>query len=333
MIEHIRKRPGLAVLALVLVASGCTHNANNTNNTDGSDITFTSQKAITVQNFTITPMVAYSNGNPVTLRLSLKNTGESTAEDVAARLGGPPIDWACQDENPTNSFEDSEGEPCNFVTFGDMKPGDKEANIPAIPKTRSWSLTPPDRGDRTIDYTFDSTVYFKYSTQAQTKLTFMTMSEWRTQGTPERDKPKLENTAAPVKLEIMTTTPIITGRGSNDRMCIRIRNVGGGTTFNPAASAGRDGQVEYDMRPRFRKYVKIRVNDAGGVNFEHVSDGGQVAEVDIPRSRKTARTCYEMNPPELGTGSASRTVPITLNATYGYMKSTSAVMTVKGTPN
>lgn len=327
MIENDAKA-GIAVLTLILVASGCGSGGG----TSSTDVSFTPNQAIAIQNFSSYPGRVYE-GQPATIRLSVQNTGQATAQDVVARLYGAPINWG--EENNARSFS---GDSKHITLSTDLRPADAEAGVPSVPQQLSWSLTPPNLGDRNIDYNFKTRVFFKYSTSAQSEIQLVRQDEFRNQGMT-KSQPTLDNSAGPISLQVRTRTPLIYYQDSvdyNSNICFIVKNVGDGTPFITGSGDNAVGQYYKNLGDKTNK-VQLTIDDVGGVEFS-ASDGSETnsgnswqTTVEIIGGRGIQ--CFDMSLPDLTTTDISQTVPITVSADYGYFKDDETQVTVLGSSN
>lgn len=299
MIQLERSKSALVLLALVVIASGCSHTAGST--TDAATTT-----AVQVQNFSAIPDTVYESQSP-TLRLSLKNTGTVEATNVKAELFNVPFG----DRN--NREWESDSQKFDFRT---LRPANEEAGIPATPKERTLTLTPPDlaEGD-TIPYDFMARISYDYETRGDTQIQLMSQSQFRDTGAA-RSQPTVDNTNGPIQMEVRTRTPIVFyGDGStSSNLCLIMENEGEGTPYDI------DDRESEDV-------VDISIRNSGDLEFNEV-DGDEGA-VELVGNRGIK--CYSIDVSGFDADSdIQRTIPVTFVAEYGYYKDTQTSVTVKG---
>lgn len=316
----------LAFLSIVVIASGCSHTAGT-----GDDAGSTASVAI--QNFSAFPQNPYNNRD-VNLRLSVKNNGDTDAEDVAAKLYNVPFksDFESTGQNQ-KTWEINDGN--KWRHFEKLDAADPDNDIPARQRTFRWRITAPDISD-SLDtpYTFKTRLYYKYNTTGTSRITLMTQDRFQEVGGGSR--PSVDNSAGPIKMEIRTRTPIVFYNNQNrdSEMCIVVRNQGSGTPIHPDAYSSTnkeytvtDGTNSEEGQGN-KNQVQISVPSQAGMNF--VADGegsGNTQTVRLIGNRGVA--CYEI---DAASGSITEEVevPIQVEAEYGYYKDASQTVTVRG---
>ncbi|MFT4867489.1 MAG: hypothetical protein ACI9LV_000082 [Candidatus Nanohaloarchaea archaeon] len=303
----------LAVLSLVVIASGCAHTASTSTNQATSS-------SVSINNFSAFPTDVYNNQN-VRLELTLQNNGEATAQNVEARLFNVPF-------SGDSSWDLNDG---RTVSFGTLEPADPEANLPARETTEFWSLEAPSLEDGvTIPYQFMTEIFYNYETQGTTSITLMDQQRFREQGNPTR--PTLDTTSGPVQMEVRTRSPIVFYPGDgNDRkseMCVIVRNEGQGTPFwSEDAQEGNYEEIGEDQRNK----VRLRVQDQGRISFTNsdTGDNSNTAIVNIFGNRGIG--CFDIRVDGWSQGvGPQEEVPIVMTLDYGYSKETSTSVTVTG---
>ncbi len=320
-------RVGIAVLALILVASGCGSGGGNST----TDVSYTPNQGISLQNFSSYPESVYES-QPATVRITVKNTGEALAEDVVARLYGAPIDWDSSGE--PRSFTPNTDNDNRHIDFGDLQPADAEAQVPSVPQQNQWMLNPPDLGERNIDYDMKTRVFYKYTTSAQTEIQLVRQDEFRNQGM-SKSQPTLENSAGPITMEVRTRTPLIYYQDSVDfssNMCFIVKNSGDGTAF--LRDSANDQYTNIGENSNTGK-VKLTIYNTGNVEFssDSGSGDGDQATTTVNLVSGSGIKCFDMSLPDLTTSEISQTVPITVEADYGYYKSDETAVEVLGRSN
>lgn len=302
----------LALLSLVVIASGCAHTVN----TGTGEAT---SESVSIQNFSAFPNDVFNNQN-VRLTLTLKNDGEATAENVQARIFNVPFGSGTSEWRGLDS---------RTVSFGNLEPEDEEANLPARESTEFWSIEAPDlENDVTIPYQFMTEIFYNYETRGTTSVTLMDQQRFREEGNPRR--PTLDTSSGPVQMEIRTRSPIVfyPGDGNNrqSEMCIIVTNQGQGTPFwSTEAQSGNYQQINEDDSNK----VRLQVEDQGRINFRNPEDGSNTVVVDIFGNRGIG--CFDINVDGWSEGvGPQEEVPIIMTADYGYSKETSTSVTVTG---
>lgn len=292
------KSAALILLSIVVLASGCVQ--------DGPEDEAASTQAVQVVNFTAIPDTVFESQEP-TLRLTLKNTGSTKATEADATLFNVPFGQPEQRQWAVSSKK---------FDFGTLRPRDDEAGLPATPKERTKTVTPPDLSEgETIPYDFMTRIFFKYSNSATTEVQLMGQKRFRDTGTA-RARPDIDNTDGPVQMEIRTRTPIVfygDGTTSSD-LCVIVRNEGTGTPTWPN-DRSQEGVVELDIK------------SSGSMSFDTLE--GQANRVELVSNRGIK--CYRVTGFEdFSSTDIQRTIPITFEASYGYKKQDQTSITVKG---
>ncbi len=289
-------------VALAVVASGCAQ-STQTDNTASAD-------SVSVMNFSAYPQTPYS-GEQVRLRLTLKNTGDATANDVTAQLFNVPFSGS---GNVWSYVGDQSAEK----SFGTLEPRDDENNLPARPSTKVWNVKAPslDNGVE-IPYNFKARIYYNYSTQGTSRITLMSRERFQNERT--RTRPTLDTTSGPIQMEIRTKSPITyTGDSpTNSQMCIRVRNDGTGTPFI---------SDDYDVSDSEENTVRISVPDQGSIDFTSNQGDGNTAEVDLIGGR--GLSCFTIE--ASGGIGPQQEIPVIVNTDYGYIKEDTSTVRVRG---
>jgi hypothetical protein len=319
---------GIAVLTLVLVASGCGGGGEDTN----TDISFTPNQGIAIQNFSTYPGRIYE-GQQATVRITVRNTGQADAEDTVARIYGAPIEWGNEPsgQDMSRTFDGTSED--QHKEFNTLRAGDQEGGVPSVPQQKSWQFDPPDLGDRNIDYDFKTRVFYKYETTGETEIQLVRQDEYRDQGMT-KGQPSIDTSAGPIDIQVRTRTPLIYYQDDVDfdsNICFIVRNVGDGTPFIPPSGSSDAVEQYKNVDSDNKDKVELTINNVGGVSFDADGGSGNTAEVSIVGNRGIQ--CYDMTLPDLTTSQISRDVPITLTADYGYYKDDTTQATVLGNPD
>ncbi|MFB6190470.1 MAG: hypothetical protein ABEJ91_02765 [Candidatus Nanohaloarchaea archaeon] len=289
----------LVLLSIAVLASGCAHTGTNQDKA-------ASTQAVKVVNFTAIPDTVFESQEP-TLRLMLKNTGSVKATGVDATLFNVPFGKPAQRQWAVDSRK---------FEFGTLRPRNKEAGLPATPKERTKTVTPPDLADgETIPYDFMARIFFKYKTRATTEIQLMGQKRFRDTGAA-RARPAIENSDGPIQMEVRTRTPIVFYQDgtTSSNLCLIVRNEGVGTPTWP-----NDRSQE--------NVVELQIRSSGSMNFKTLD--GQANRVELVGNRGIK--CYEISGFEdFSSTDIQRTIPITFEASYGYKKQAQTSITVKG---
>lgn len=289
----------LVLLSIVVIASGCAH-------TGTSEDTEASTQAVQVVNFTAIPDTVFESQEP-TLRLTLKNTGSVEATEADATLFNVPFGQPEQRQWAVSSRK---------FEFGTLRPRNEEAGLPATPKERTKTVTPPDLSDgETIPYDFMTRIFFKYSSRATTEIQLMGQKRFRDTGAA-RARPDIENSDGPIQMEVRTRTPVVFYQdgSTSSNLCLIVRNEGTGTPTWPNDRSQED-------------VVELQIRSSGSMSFETLE--GQANRVDMVGNRGIK--CYEISGFEdFSSTDIQRTIPITFEADYGYKKQAQTSITVKG---
>ncbi|MBC5792966.1 MAG: hypothetical protein H8Z69_02890 [Nanohaloarchaea archaeon] len=297
----IEKR-AIVFIALVVVASGCASTTTPENSSTAD--------SVSVMNFTAYPSSPYS-GEQVRLRLTLKNTGDATAEDVTAQLFNVPF-------SGSGNVWDYVGDQSADKSFGTLEPRDDENNLPARPSTKVWNIKAPTlENGVTIPYNFKSRIYYKYSTQGTSRITLMSRERFQNERT--RSRPTLDTTSGPIQMSIRTKSPITyTGDSpTNSQMCIQVKNEGSGTPFV---------SDDYDVSDSEENTVEITVPDQGSIDFSANQGDGNSAELDLVGGR--GFSCFTIE--ATGGIGPQQEIPVIVEADYGYLKEDTQTVRVRG---
>lgn len=338
----------IVFLALVVAVSGCA---------DSDQDETSSTAPLQISDFSASP-------NPVTsdrttqFNIELQNTGDSDAEEVAARIFGPT--FATNDSGQETTWRSRNGnsmdqEEDRTVSFGSLRAPTNEN--PAIPKTRTISLTSPNYDEGTdVQDTFYMELFYQYETDAESELTLMTEQRRRETGTT-KSQPSIDNNAGPIQMDIRGSVPKIQYGDEGDQteeICITVSNEGQGTPFIADNTAPGDNwdvsgayigsdriyslveSSEGDTEKNTEK-VELTLEDVGNINFSPKGDNENVREEGNSNSALvelvdgTGYQCFEWGidggdqlPQE------EQTVNLQVTAEYGYTKETSTSVTVEG---
>jgi hypothetical protein len=309
----------VAVIFLALIASGCTGG--------GSQEEDQGSQSVTVSTFSPFPNPAPSAQN-VQFRMELINDGEEDAENVYARLYNPPFgDSGSQVWKATSG---SMGEAYRTLGFGTLRAAGDQT--PAVPKTRQVNFEAPDLGqDRNVDYTFNSYIMFDYATTGTAEVQIMGEDTYREEGSPQGSA-GLENSRAPIQMEIRTPTPIPIYETTEDsvtkQFCVIARNQGSGVPFHPSVDPSGDSGYDVSDVQENKDKFQIEIQDVGDVTFDVSEDNEQnYQNVTILDGKGVA--CFDMTISDTS-GTLQQTVPIRVDADYGYRKQSNANVLVEG---
>jgi len=318
--KNTKNKIVLLLMVLTVVISGCTSGGNQEDD-EGSS-------SITVSEFSPFPNPVPATQN-AQFRMELVNDGDADAENVYARLYNPPFgDSGSQVWKPTSG--ESMDETYRTLSFETLRAAGEQT--PAVPKTRQQDFEAPDLAEgRDIDYTFNSYVMFDYSTTGNAEVQVMGEDTYRDEGSPQGSA-GLENTDAPIQMEVRTPTPIPIYESGEDtttkQFCVIARNQGSGVPFHPEVDAsGENGYSISDINDR-KDEIEIEIQDVGDVTFD-VSDENENNYQDVSILDGKGVACFDMTISGVS-DTLQRTVPIRVDATYGYRKQTRTNVQVQG---
>jgi hypothetical protein len=317
MIELNKNRAIVGIIGLVVLASGCTNTGGGT-----SDVSYTPNTGVTVEEFSAFPTQVFS-GDGTDLSATLRNTGEVTARHVTLQITNVPFGT-----NPGWTNDDGSGSPQLFGTGTDLSPGNPDTGVPPSPVTDSAALTAPSLGEGvTISYDFVGELAFDYRTEAVSEIEVVSESQYRQQGL-SRGQPSVDNSAAPVKIGVRSSTPIIVQDDDgtiSSPICVTVRNSGSGVpTLN--AESNTDSYISNGNRNPDEALNKVELT----VNFPGLGSSTSVVEL----RGNSGVECFEFGSngafsqptdSEVGT-----TYPVQITANYRYEKDTSTSVTVQG---
>ena len=298
----------MILLVVIAVASGCAQG-----NTD-EGVEISQESGVNIEGFTATPSEIYE-GQPVTLDLQLKNNGGQEAQNVEARLYNVAFEG-------TRSWSIESGS--QTLEYNNLRPADPETETPSRSVSQIWTLEAPEiDGDRRIPYTFNTRVFYEYATQGITDITVMTGQEFRNSDAA-KEQPTLDNSGGPIQLEVRTRSPVVFYEGSDSttsNFCVIVENVGTGTPFLQSADYSNAADSENERK------VEVSVQASGNqVTFD-------VSQKQVNIIGKEGQACFTMNADSLSGSDIQQTVPITIDADYGYYVDGSESLTVRGRNN
>ena len=300
----------LILFTAAVIASGCASNTQ-TDATSGSSV-------ISVNSFEASPQPVPA-GQTINLNMELENTGDSEAENVAARIFGPSF------------LYDKLSKEERTEKFGKLR-APSEDN-PAIPNTRSWTFEAPAIGqNRESDYTIYSKIFYDYTTRGDTNFRVVSQNRYREQSYGQTDA-TLEETSGPISLDIRGTTPKIFYESDRDEgitpeLCIVATNSGEGKAFT-------GGQVENDQiyalgENADEDTIELTIESVGSTTFDAKSNGdGNSVKVDLING-KEGYQCFEMNIDGSTLNNEETNINAEITADYNYVKETQTTATVEG---
>lgn len=321
--NNAKNRIVLVLLFLTVIVSGCT--GGNQKEDQGSS-------SLTVNEFSAFPNPVPAGQN-VQFRMELVNDGAHDATNVYARLYNPPFgDSGSQVWKPTSG---NMSKSYRTLSFGTLRAAGEQT--PAVPKTRQVDFEPPSLGpDRDISYGFNSYILFNYTTRGTTKVQIMGEDRYREQGSPQGSA-GLQNSRAPIQMEIRTPTPIPIYETTEDsvtkQFCVIARNQGSGVPFYAGVKVSGGPlptSKSFDMSKvqNTENKIEIKIHDVGQTTFD-VSDSVERNYQNVSILDGRGVGCFNMN--VNGTsGTLQRTVPIRVDAYYGYRKSATTNVQVQG---
>lgn len=324
------KQLGILVL-IAIAASGC---ASTTTQTDTSSST----GVLSVNSFEASPDPA-SADRRVNINMELENTGDADAERVAARIFGPTFSRSGSADD--QAWRDSSGGTVSVgerTVFFDSLRAPSE-NVPAVPKSKSISLTAPDLGQgREIDYGFNAKIFYQYETTGSTDFQLVSGERFQSEGL-ERTATTVDASSGPISLDIRGTTPKIFYPEENDgtvesEICIRVTNEGSGTPFRGGTSGlgtGSDSRI-YSQNSDAgyeENTVRLEIDDVANVDFDLQGDeSGNSADIELVGGEEGFQ-CFDMTAENLA-GSDEQNVNTQITAEYNYVKETTTSVTVEG---
>lgn len=306
---NIKDRNSAFLLMIIIaIASGCSHGGSES----GVEISQTS--GVNVESFTASPTEIYG-GQPSTLELRLKNNGGQEARDVEAKIYNIPL----QDDR---SWNIASGE--QTLEFNNLRPANPDTETPAREVSQVWTLEAPElETNRRLPYTVNTRVFYKYSTDAVTDIKVMTGQEFR-DSNEETSRPNLDNSGGPIQLEVRTRSPVVFYDDSESRttnFCVIVSNEGAGTPF--ASSTDYSEATESENQRKISLSIQASGNQ---ISFEE-------DEKTVEIIGKEGQTCFTMNAEGISGSEIQKTVPVTLEADYGYYLDDSESISVRGRPN
>jgi hypothetical protein len=311
------------VLALIIsaaIVSGCTEPGGGED--EGS-------QSVTVNEFSAFPNPTPADQN-TQFRMTLVNDGDHDASNVYARLYNPPFGGSGDKtfRNPNEDEDmDKEYRTLEFNTLNSE--GDQ---TPAVPATDQVNFESPNlESDRDVSYTFNSYIAFNYSTVGTADVQILSQEEFRNQGSPQGSA-NLENSRAPVQMEVRTPTPIpiyddTSGNPEKD-FCVIVRNQGSGVPFNPDALPTSASDLNLTKIQDHKNEVEVTVENVGDITFDPDTDesSGNTAEIEIFDSKGVGCFTMTLNQDSL----IQTTVPVRIDANYGYRKAERTSLRVEG---
>ncbi len=317
-------KTALALIAITVIIAGCT---------DGGGNESASTAGVQITNFSATPAQTFS-GQSAQISMSLTNAGGVDASNAVAKLYQAPIgggdgSWTIQSGS-------------QIANIGSIRAADPENEIPAQTRRQNWALQAPSLGSQSVDYNFQSRVYYDYSGEAATQIELVQEDEFL-QGDYSPSRPTTSNTNGPIQIDVNTRSPVRyfttdDGNANTDSdLCVTVRNEGQGTPFKPSVddyTTVENGEItsidlgSEDSSPRDK--VNISVAESAGVDFDNAGDDGFVNET-VMLTGSRGNHCFGMTLPDSESFSITQTVPLTINADYGYYTDASTTATVQPT--
>ena len=318
--KNAKNKTVLGLMILAAIVSGCT-GGGGTEEDEGSS-------SVTVDEFSAFPNPVPAEQN-VQFRLTLVNDGGRDATNVYAKLFNPPFGSGGQAFSTSSGGDPSSSD--RTLEYEELQIGTDQT--PAVPQTdqadfQSPSLSP----NREIGYSFKSYIAFNYSTVGTAEVEIMGEDKYRDEGSPQTSA-GLENSRAPVQMEIRTPTPIPiyddSGGEVTKQLCVIVRNQGSGVPFKPSAVPTGTSDSEFNLTDiqGAENSVNITLNDIGDVEFNSTDGGGNTRSIEIHDGKGVG--CYNMNI-DTSTGTLQRTLPVRVDANYGYRKISTANVRVEG---
>ncbi|MFB6180446.1 MAG: hypothetical protein ABEJ93_01075 [Candidatus Nanohalobium sp.] len=320
------------LLGAVLIGSGCTIGGGGKTDSEKQSTT----SPIQVQEFSAFPNPA-PESNKVTFTLTMKNTGEVTAENVKAKLWNPPFANTAQDEATWRS-ENGGRVRQSDITYDFGKLQGTESGVDPFPKTEEIRLTAPNlREGDAWSYQFNAEIRYEYTTQGSTSLTAMNSETFQESSQERTTNIDIPTNSAPITLSgrIRTGNPIVFYQDENGPknavLCIDVKNKGSGTVYSPEASTGNS----YNLQDSYENKLDLTVEVVGSTRVSAEGNSfSKTAEKEVSLvDGDQARPCFtlEVSPPTQG---SQKTIgPISVTADYVYTKDSSTTVTVNGRAN
>jgi hypothetical protein len=261
--------------------------------------------------------------------MELINDGDENAENVYARLYNPPFgDSGSQVWKPTSG---DMSESYRTLDFGELRAAGEQT--PAVPKTRQVNFEAPDLGDdRNVDYTFNSYIMFDYATTGTAEVQIMGEDTYREEGSPQGSA-GLENSRAPIQMEIRTPTPIPIYDTTEDpvtkQFCVIARNQGSGVPFHPSVNPSDDSGYDISEVQENKDELKVQIQNVGDVTFSDEDSEQNYKEKDVTILGGKGVACFDMKISDTS-DTVQKTVPIRVEAYYGYRKESNSNVLVEG---
>ena len=319
--KNIKNKTVLGLMVLAAIVSGCTGGGGGGEEDEGSS-------SITIDEFSAFPNPVPSEQN-VQFRLTLRNDGGNDASNVYARLFNPPFGSGSQSFS-TSSGGDPSAED-RTLDYGELQIGTDQT--PAVAQTDQVSFQSPSlSADRENDYSFKSYLAYNYSTTGTAEIEIMGEDKYRDEGSPQGSA-GVENSRAPVQIEIRTPTPIPiyddSGSSVEKQFCAIVRNQGSGVPFSPSKVPTGTSSSDFNLTKiqGAENSVNVTVNDIGDVRFNSTGKGNNTRAIEIHDGKGVG--CFDMRIPTSG-ATLQRTLPIRIDANYGYRKIGTANLRVEG---
>lgn len=304
-------KSAIVLLGLIVIASGCASNSDQ-------GVTVSQTQGVTIDSFSATPSQVFES-QLVTIELQLRNTGGTEAENVIAKLYNVPFEgdrsWDIQ--SPSQGQE--------RISFNSLRAPNPDTDAPAVSVPRTWSVKAPDlKQGVTIPYDFYTRVFYQYNTTGTAEIRAMSDQRFRESGAT-RQKPSLDNSGAPIQMEIKTRTPLIFYENSDQQrsdVCVVVKNAGSGTPF--LQSAYDSGTQNYGITDQNVDKVKLNLRTSGTVSVEDST------EKTVPMVGGRGVKCFTLGVERVSSQDIQQTIPITVTAEYGYYQDTSTSVTVDG---
>jgi hypothetical protein len=315
--NNTKNKAVLILMVLAAIVSGCT---------EGGQTEDEGSTSLTVNEFSGFPNPVPANQN-VQFRMQLVNDGDEDVDTAFARLYNPPFGGGAQVFSDENG--DNPGKQARTLQFSDLRAeGDQ---TPAVPQTRQVDFQAPDLPrDRDLSYGFNADIFFGYETVGDAEIQILSEEAFREEGATQGSA-RLENSRAPIQLEVRTPTPIRIFDSQDSsvtkQFCVIARNQGQGTPFDPQDVPSSSDFNRVSIQDAEGE-VEIGVQDVGSqVTFTADDGGGQTKTVEILQGKAVA--CFDMEISGVS-NTFQTTVPIRVEADYGYKKTDNANLRVDG---
>ena len=262
-------------------------------------------------------------GEQVTFRMTVRNTGSADTQEVFAELLGIDQEWG---PNPGQEVLPNE-EECRYGSdshFSLLAP-EPENGIPGQSHICTWTYIAPDLPDgASITYEVTGRVFYRYSSSTLTSVTFGTYDELVALQNSGQPLPAetTSSSKGPIKITIESQGPIRFSEGESTvefPLYITIENLGGGVVCK--ADDPNECKDYMGTDPQNKVSISFSAND---INL----DDCEISEMSVWAGLPNYHSCEAIatNMPQI----ISQRI-ITATAAYSYYSDKTTTVTVTGT--